>query len=255
MAPYDRLSALMQHFQLEVRPCEAGEADLIICSRDARAADCGGMRVLLAAGGGAAAARLPVGAEVCFAARVGWGGAQNPLLQALPPIVCYPLEGDAEAQALVAVLLAESAARRCGAESVLSRLCEVLLVRLLRHQIAEGATEAGLLAGLADARLSRAIVAMHDQPARQWRTEDLAREAGLSVSRFAELFAARVGETPMAYLRRWRMTLARRDLARGDRVEAVARRYGYGSPEGFTRAYKRAYGRPPMAARLAERAA
>lgn len=250
MAAYDRLSALMQHFQLEVVPCAPQEADLLILGTDA-----GAREVVFAAAGSGVEVAADEAAPVAFAARVGWGGAVNPLLQALPERVRYPLEADGEAQALVAVLLAESDARRCGAESVLSRLCEVLLVRLLRHQIAAGSTAPGLLAGLSDPRLSRAIVAMHDQPARQWRTEDLAREAGLSLSRFSELFAARVGETPMAYLRRWRLTIAQRDLARGDRVEAVARRYGYGSPEGFTRAYKRAHGTPPMAARLAERAA
>ncbi|MCT8159865.1 AraC family transcriptional regulator [Pseudoruegeria sp. SHC-113] len=250
MAGYDRLSALMQYFQMEVAPCAPQEADLLIFGAPGAACE-----VVFASGGTAASGSPCAVEEAMFAARVGWGGAVNPLLQALPAQVRYRLKEDAEAQALVSVLMAENRAQRCGADSVLSRLCEILLVRLLRHQIAEGSTAPGLLAGLSDPRLSRAIVAMHDQPARQWRTEDLAREAGLSLSRFSELFAARVGETPMAYLRRWRLTIAQRDLARGDRVEAVARRYGYGSPEGFTRAYKRAHGAPPMAARLAERAA
>jgi AraC-like DNA-binding protein len=97
--------------------------------------------------------------------------------------------------------------------------------------------------------LNRAIVAIHGNPGRDWRNDDLAVIAGLSLSRFAETFVAVVGETPAAYLRRWRLTLARQDLQKGDRVEAVARRYGYRSPEGFARAFRQHYGQKPLAMR------
>jgi AraC-like DNA-binding protein len=122
---------------------------------------------------------------------------------------------------------------------------------LLRDQISQGTTEVGLLAGLADPRLSRTIVAMHDFPGRVWSNADLAQEAGLSLSRFSELFAQIVGETPMGYLRRWRLILAHQDITRGDRVDAVARRYAYTSPESFTRAFRKAHGVAPTALRAA----
>jgi AraC-like DNA-binding protein len=63
------------------------------------------------------------------------------------------------------------------------------------------------------------------------------------------MFLDVVGESPAAYLRRWRLILAHQDVVRGDRIEAVARRYGYSSPEGFTRAFKRYYGKTPIALR------
>lgn len=188
--------------------------------------------------------------DTLFAARVSWSGESNPFLAALPDVVRFDLNADPEARAVVELIRAEVAARRCGAQSVVNRLGEVLMVRLLRDQIAQGATHPGLLAGLADPRLSRAIVAIHDHPGRVWTNADLAAEAGLSLSRFAELFAAQVGETPMGYLRRWRLILASQDLGRGDRVERVARRYAYGSPEAFARAFRRAYGAAPMSLRL-----
>ena len=145
-----------------------------------------------------------------------------------------------------ALILAEEDARRCGSGTVLDRLGEVLMVRLLRHQIEHGSTDAGLLGGLADRRLSRAIVAIHEDPGRGWKSEDLAAIAGLSLSRFAELFASVVGVTPMAYLRRWRMVLARQDIERGDRIQSVARRYGYGSSEALNRSFRRQFGDSPM---------
>jgi AraC-like DNA-binding protein len=90
---------------------------------------------------------------------------------------------------------------------------------------------------------------MNEAPGRGWTLPDLAAEAGMSASRFAETFPQVMGETPLAYLRRWRMTLARRDLARGERVQAVARRYGYASGEALSRAFRRAHGITPLDAR------
>ena len=132
---------------------------------------------------------------------------------------------------------------------MLSRLAEVLIVRLLRNEIERGATEASLLAALADKRISRCVVAIHEEPQKEWRNEELATIAGLSLSRFAELFRSKLNETPQAYLRRWRMILARQDIARGDRIKAISLRYGYGSSEAFAKAFHRHFGRNPLAVR------
>ncbi|MEX0350972.1 MAG: AraC family transcriptional regulator [Paracoccaceae bacterium] len=188
---------------------------------------------------------------VLLSAHVSWGGAQNPLLAALPPEIRHDLAVDPEMRAVVDLLLSEQAAARCGSASVLNRLGEVLLVRLMRRQIERGQMRVGLLGGLADPRLSRAIVAMHHRPDQDWRVDLLAQEAGLSVSRFAELFRLAMGVTPLAYLRQWRLTLARQDIERGDRVQRVANRYCYGSPEALSRAVSQQYGQTPTQIRKA----
>ncbi|WP_264212986.1 AraC family transcriptional regulator [Leisingera thetidis] len=240
----DRLTTLMDRFQLAVRAAGPGEANLIALADAAGAPE----RILYCTRG---ALPAPDPGAVMWAARVDWSGHGNPFLAALPSLVDYRIAGNAETQGLVTLMRQEAEGGHCGAQSVINRLGEVLMVRLLRNQIQKGATEPGLLAGLADPRLSRAIVAMHDHPGRRWSNADLAQQAGLSLSRFAELFAAEVGETPMSYLRRWRLILAHQDLRRGDRVEAVARRYAYAGPEGFTRAFRKAYGVAPVSLRAA----
>ncbi|MEZ5714259.1 MAG: AraC family transcriptional regulator [Paracoccaceae bacterium] len=242
MRRYDRLTTLMTRFSLTVRPCAAEAATLaVIADRD----DAPGRVLFRARGRGVD----PGAGRVLFAASVDWGGDANPLMAALPELSSFDMTEDAHGSALVGLLRAELEAGRCGAETAVNRLAEVLIIRLLRARIEAGSTTAGLLAGLADPRLSRAIVAMHDRPDRAWHNDDLAQIAGLSLSRFAETFRDRMGETPAGYLRRWRMLLARQDVARGDRIEAVARRYGYGSPEGFARAFKRHFGETPVALR------
>lgn len=240
----DRLTTLMERFHLKVRGAAVADANLLALSGVTGVPE----RLVFFPTGGVLDA---VEGQVILSAQVEWSGQSNPFLAALPPVVDYDLIQSPEAQALVQLMSDEVQGGRCGAQSVVNRLGEVLMVRLLRGQIERGATEPGLLSGLSDARLSRAIVAMHDHPGRLWTNNDLAQEAGLSLSRFCQLFATEVGETPMGYLRRWRLILAHQDLARGDRVEAVARRYAYGSPEGFSRAFRRAYGVAPVALRRA----
>ena len=90
---------------------------------------------------------------------------------------------------------------------------------------------------------------MHDRPGRDWRNQELAEIAGLSLSRFTEIFALTVGQPPSSYLRSWRLTLAQQDVAKGDRVDTIARRYGYKSSEGFTRAFRHRFGQNPIALR------
>lgn len=240
MAPFDRLTTLIDHFAMQVRPASHEAACLVVLADETGQARQVYFRPLGSPTFGSGFE------DNLFAASVEWGGEANPLLAALPQESIFDLQHDSEMRGLIALLNAELTAQRCGSGGVINRLGEVLIVRLLRAQIERGSTQAGLLAGLADPRISRAIVAMHDEPGRLWRNGDLAAIAGLSLSRFAVLFPQLVGESPASYLRRWRLTLAWQDVSKGDRVEAVARRYGYGSPDGFGRAFKKQFGVSPI---------
>jgi AraC-like DNA-binding protein len=243
MSDCDRLSALISRFEMTVTPAPAGDGNLAILG-------CPGIgepRMVVFSPRGEA--NCCSGDPVLVSAHASWGGDANPLLTALPAKICFDATGDAEMTLLLRLFMAEVGANRCGSQPVLNRLGEVLVIKILRVEISRGATAPGLVAGLADPRLARAIVAMHDDPGRAWRNDDLAAEAGLSLSRFAETFLETVGETPQTYLRRWRMTLARQDIQRGERVQAVARRYGYGSPEALSRAFSRQFDINPLALR------
>ncbi len=240
----DRLTTLIEKFHLTVQPAPEGEANLItICNGDGAPRE-----VRFYTRGLSDWADLD---RLMFAAHVDWAGPSNPLMAALPDRIDYDLADQADTQTLVQLMYAEAKGGRCGAQSVISRLGEALIVRLLRDQLRDGKTGVGLLAGLADPRLSRAIVAIHDFPGKLWTASDLADLAGLSLSRFSELFNDTVGETPMGYLRRWRLILAHQDVRRGDRIDAIARRYAYASPEAFTRAFRKTYGHAPSSLRAA----
>ncbi len=234
----DRLTTLIERFQMIVEPCAPALTNFAVyADQDERPA-----RVVYLSTG----SDIRLAENVYFRARVGWVGTQNPLFAALPERTEISIVDEIETQGLLMLMRDEQDAARCAAAPVMRRLGEVLMVRLLRQMIASGATDVGLLSGLNDPRLARAIVAIHDHPGRAWNNQDLAAEAGLSLSRFSELFSQHMGQTPMAYLRHWRLTLARQDLQRGDRVDRVARRYAYDSAEGFTRAFRKVFGQAPI---------
>lgn len=166
------------------------------------------------------------------------------LLVSLLPVLLH-VRGVESLAVLVQLVREESLAQRPGREHVLGRLVEVLLVESLRSTVGQDAP-AGLLRGLADARLAAAMRLMHSDPARSWTVEVLAGKAALSRSVFFERFTRAVGMPPMEYLLAWRMALAKDLLRRGDAaIATVAERVGYGSASTFSTAFSRHVGLAP----------
>jgi AraC-like DNA-binding protein len=169
----------------------------------------------------------------------------NPLSQALPRLTVIPLADMQTLEPVLEVLFAESARQDCGRQQALDSLIEYFLVVLLRYLVDSEQFRGGLLAGLADRRLARALSAMHEKPGRPWSLEDLAAEAGMSRARFAVNFRETLAVTPMDYLLSWRMGLAQTWLRRGYPIKRVASRVGYRSPAALTRAFRNRLGMSP----------
>jgi AraC-like DNA-binding protein len=177
----------------------------------------------------------------------------HPLLELLPDVLL--LRGGAAADPALSRLLEamaeEAGAHRLGEATVLTRLADGVVTRVVRAW-AEGRAEetTGWLAAIRDPEIGRAMVAIHRRPGEPWSVESLAGLAHLSRSTFSERFAAAVGEPPARYLARWRMHLAGGWLRRDRRTVAeVAARLGYESEASFSRAFKRLRGVPPGAVR------
>lgn len=164
-------------------------------------------------------------------------GLRNPLAQALPEVLVLKLRDAPTLDAALHILFAEAAENHCGRQAVLDRLIEIVIVQLLRDLMDEHRLEVGLLAGLAEPKLAKAINAMHAEPARAWTLEDLAAVAGMSRARFAARFRGTVGTTPVNYLTEWRIGVAQSLLRRGKPVQLVADAVGYGSASALSRAF------------------
>jgi AraC-like DNA-binding protein len=146
---------------------------------------------------------------------------------------------------LVQMVGEESADQKPGNDFVMSRLMELLLVEAMRSA-SSGSAPPGLLRGLGDERLARALKQMHARIDHAWSIEQLARFAALSRSAFFERFTRLVGMAPMEYLLSWRMEIAKALLRDDDlTVSEIAERVGYGSTSAFSVAFSRHVGQPP----------
>jgi transcriptional regulator GlxA family with amidase domain len=97
-----------------------------------------------------------------------------------------------------------------------------------------------------DADLVKAVRFIREHACEGIDVAEVARRVGLSRTRFAETFRHYLGESPMAYLGKWRLRLGAEMLqTTADSVAEVAVTVGYGSEAAFNRAFKREFDCPP----------
>jgi len=96
--------------------------------------------------------------------------------------------------------------------------------------------ESGLFNGLADPRIAKALVAMHQRPAFGWDLELLAKEAGMSRTAFATKFHQTMRRPPGKYLAAIRLALAQRAVDLGKGLKEAAKVSGYGNSSALSRA-------------------
>jgi AraC-like DNA-binding protein len=173
------------------------------------------------------------------------------LLGMLPDFLFVPRSSAASgAMATILGLMNGEVARKgIGSDIVSARLADVLLVEAIRAYAGSvEQVEIGWLGALSDPRLGRALRVIHGDIAQPWTVAQLATVAGMSRAAFSAEFTRRVGQPPLAYVRAWRLTIARAALARGDEtVASIASRVGYASQSAFGHAFRCAFGSPPKA--------
>jgi AraC-like DNA-binding protein len=178
------------------------------------------------------------------------GGADHPLARALPPVIVLPMAQVPGLSGALDLLFQEADQVRCGHRLMVDRLFEVVLLQLLRWLLDHGeesGVSMGLVSGLADPQLARALTAMHDDPQTAWSLESLADLAGMSRSAFAGRFKRVVGVAPAEYLSDWRMALAKKQLSQGRAVKLIAPDLGYANASALSRVFAQRVGASPRA--------
>lgn len=175
------------------------------------------------------------------------------LFEQLPRTIHVAADDPAAAPSLastVQLFIAESASRSPGAPVIINRLADILLVQAIRAYIGGSECREHGLRALADPQIGKALALMHERPAEPWTVESLAAAVALSRSGFAARFSELVGEPPLEYLARWRMTKAAQLLRESElSLSEIAGRTGYLSEASFNRAFKRWEGVAPGAYR------
>jgi AraC-like DNA-binding protein len=152
-------------------------------------------------------------------------------------------------------LACETSSERPGAQTVVSRLADVIFIQIVRGHLASlGGQGTGWLAALADPQVGAALSLLHRSPETAWTVQALAQHVAMSRSAFAARFTRLVGDPPLHYLTRWRMQKAAGLLREGhSTIAQVAEAVGYDSEAAFSKAFKRAQGAAPGAYRRASR--
>jgi AraC-like DNA-binding protein len=195
-------------------------------------------------GGGGELTKFVCGFMACDA------GLSEIVLAGLPSMFVVNIANDPAGQWLansIQFSVREAGGPGTGSDVVLARLSEVLFIETLRrfiHDLPD--QQKGWLAGARDPVTGEALALLHKDPGRPWTVASIAHKVGVSRTRFAERFRHFLGETPMAYLARWRLKLAAETLVSSDAsVGEIASGVGYASEAAFNRVFKREFGSPP----------
>lgn len=177
-------------------------------------------------------------------------GNEQLLSDLLPSLVIVPREHRSLSRVRLLLQMSESESDESGPESefIIRRLMDLVLVELLRGKGVFGDDERalGLVGGLRDPVVARALSAMHADIARPWTIGSLADLCHMSRSKFASLFRQRVGAAPIEYLQRVRMARAKAALQRGDQsISQIAFASGFQSASAFSTAFTRMNGCAP----------
>jgi len=148
---------------------------------------------------------------------------------------------------LFALLKEETQVSSPGASAIFAKLADVFLTQVLRSYLAAAGGRPGLApAASADPGIARILKLIRAQPEAQWTVGSLARAAGMSRTSFNSRFRAVTGEPPMSYLTGLRLSRAAGYLsATSNNVRHIARLAGYDNEASFSKAFRRAFGRPP----------
>ncbi|AHH97487.1 hypothetical protein KALB_4123 [Kutzneria albida DSM 43870] len=168
------------------------------------------------------------------------------LLDALPVVLRVDAGGTGDP--VLDHLAAEVSLDTPGQQVVLDRLLDWMLVCTLREWLDRpGGQPPAWWTAQRDPVVGVALRLLHAEPAAPWTVSALAQRTGVSRSTLAKRFADLVGEPPLAYLTRWRMTLAADLLVeqKSSTIAHVARSVGYSDPFAFSAAFKRIRGANP----------
>jgi AraC-like DNA-binding protein len=185
------------------------------------------------------------GAELVCATIEFGAGMLNPLIASLPEPLVLPLDVLPGLGPTLELLFAEAFADLPGRQAAIDRLFEYVFVLLIRSAMNADLIDSGVLIGLSDSRLSKAIEVMHKHPETSWSLEALAQYAGMSRARFAAHFRQVVGMTPFDYLTNWRLGVAQTMLRKGNSLKLIATVVGYANATALTRVFTQRLGMSP----------
>lgn len=189
-------------------------------------------------------------------------GLPDRLLSLLPPLLVL---GSADArpsgrwlEPTFMLLQDQAASQAPGATAVLAKIADVFLTEVVRRYMSGlDAMSAAVPPGAGgDREVAAALDLLRSEPGAAWTLAGLARKVDLSRTALTTRFRELTGEPPMRYLARVRLGHAAGYLSATDKtVRQIAHLVGYENEASLSKAFRRAFGRPPGEYRREQRAA
>lgn len=170
-------------------------------------------------------------------------GASHPLIDALPAYIHIQNYGEATGTWLehtLRVIGQEAGRGNMGSELIALKLSEIIYAQALRSFLNAEAHKYKGLAGFSNPAIARVLQAIHQSPEQPWTLNELAKIGGLSRTSLANRFSDYMSTTPLAYITRWRMQIARQQLLDSSlSIIEIAEAVGYQSEAAFGRVFKK----------------
>ena len=183
--------------------------------------------------------------------------ASHPLIDSLPDYLHIRNYGEGSGVWLentLRVIGAEAGKGQMGSDLIALKLSEIIFAQALRSYLESHGADNPKLAGFADARIAKALKAIHENPSHSWTVDELSGIAGMSRTSFATTFSTCMSQSPLSYITQWRMQLAREKLVdSADSIIAIAETVGYQSEAAFGRVFKKQYAIAPATYRRQHR--
>ncbi|NVK22278.1 MAG: AraC family transcriptional regulator [Kangiellaceae bacterium] len=179
--------------------------------------------------------------------------AHSPLISALPDFIHIKANELGQLswfESLIKQIVNEAESGTEGRSLILDKLAEILFVYIIRYYVLASKSNHGVLAGLADKQLSKALFVFHNDMGNPWSVETLAQHALMSRSAFSDKFAEVIQMTPMQYVTYWRMQCAYNQLTSTNTpIISIALDHGYKSEAAFSKVFKKQFAISPGKAR------
>jgi AraC-like DNA-binding protein len=180
-------------------------------------------------------------------------GLPEDLLSLLPPLLVLDAGGSGGGpwtrwlEPAFLLLRSEGARDAPGATAIMAKIADVFLTEIVRRYLSglDTMTAVPPAAGR-DPAVGAALTLLRSQPGATWTVADLARKVDMSRTAFAARFRQLVGEPPMSYLARLRLSHAAGYLSNTDMtVRQIARLVGYENEASLSKAFRRTFGHAP----------
>jgi AraC-like DNA-binding protein len=156
----------------------------------------------------------------------------------------------ADVRPVLGLIESEVLAGKVGTRAIVAGLMKSMLLDVFRSQISRESFRSWLWPGMMNPQLGRAALAIMARPQDPHTVDSLAALAGISRSRFTELFMEAFDRNPIEFLQAVRLRAARRLLLSSRLpVKSVAAAVGYQSRSHFCRVFQAKYGDAPSAFR------